>query len=61
MGVAAEWKGRKMARVPGIEPRPKKKSEELPHHDHYLSDDDWRQVVRNAQLIRDADPEPEAD
>lgn len=50
-----------MARVPGIEPKPQKKSEELPHHDHYLSDDDWRQVVRNAQIIRDADPEPEAD
>lgn len=59
MGVAAEWKGRKMAKVPGVEPTPQ--NEDIPHHDHYLKDEEWAQVVRNAQIVRDADPEPEAD
>lgn len=48
-----------MANVPGVTPNPQ--PETPAHHEHYLPDDQWGQVVRDAQKFRAESDEPEAD
>ena len=48
-----------MANVPGVTPDPQ--PDTAPHHTHYLPDEQWAQVVRDAQKFRAESDEPEAD
>jgi len=48
-----------MANPPGVTPNPQ--PEDPKHHEHYLPDDQWGQVVRDAQKFRAESDESETD
>jgi hypothetical protein len=48
-----------MVQIPGMAPTPPPEQPEPEHHDHYLPDELWAKVVRDAQACRAESEEDE--
>lgn len=49
-----------MAKVPGLEPDPQP-AQEPEHHDHYLPNEVWAKVLRDAKRFREESDESETE